>query len=217
MRTVRSLLTAVAMLLAVASPLSAQAAEGGVATGTSPAPSWEFGAALFGYFVPDDTDFALPVVTADRGSLHLEARFNYEELDTGSLFVGWTFETGSTLELELTAMVGAVFGELDGIAPGYELTLTYERFSLYDEGEYVIDLEDSAEDFLYNWLELTYSPLDWLRVGLVAQRTRAYETDLDVQRGLLVAASYGNLEFALDVFNVGLDDPMIVCSVAASW
>jgi hypothetical protein len=114
-------------------------------------------------------------------------------------------------------MVGAVFGDLDGIAPGYELSLSYRRFSLYSEGEYVVDLNDSAENFLYNWTELTYAPLDWLRVGLVAQRTRAYETDLDVQRGLLVAASYGNLEFALDVFNVGLDDPMIVCSVAASW
>jgi hypothetical protein len=217
MRTVRSLLTAVAVLLAVAGPLRAQAAEGGDATGTSPAPAWEFGAALFGYFVPDDTDFALPIVTADRGALHLEGRYNYEELDTGSLFAGWTIETGSTLELELTAMVGAVFGDLDGIAPGYELSLSYRRFSLYSEGEYVVDLNDSAENFLYNWTELTYAPLDWLRVGLVAQRTRAYETDLDVQRGLLVAASYGNLEFALDVFNVGLDDPMIVCSVAASW
>jgi hypothetical protein len=217
MRAVRWSVAAVIVLVAVAGPLFGQATEGGDPAGTTAAPSWEFGASLYGYFVPEDTDFALPIVTADRGSWHLEGRYNYEELDTGSLFVGWTFETGSTLELELTAMIGAVFGELDGIAPGYELTLSYGRFSLYDEGEYVVDLEDSAENFLYNWLELTYSPLDWLRVGLVAQRTRAYETDLDVQRGLLVAASYRNLEFGLDVFNVGLDEPMIVCSVAASW
>jgi hypothetical protein len=110
-----------------------------------------------------------------------------------------------------------VFGDLDGIAPGYELTLSYGRFSLYDEGEYVVDLDDSDGNFLYNWLELTYAPLDWLRVGLVAQRTRAYETALDVQRGLLAGFSYGNAEFTVHVFNLGWEDPTIVCSLATSW
>jgi len=35
---------------------------------------------------PDDSNFLLVIATADRGSLHLEARYNYEALDTGSLF-----------------------------------------------------------------------------------------------------------------------------------
>jgi hypothetical protein len=217
MRSPRSLLAAVALLATVAGTVRAQGVGTSDPADAQAAPSWEFGAALFGYFVPEDSDFALPIVTADRGALHLEARYNYEDADTGSFFVGWTFEAGSTLELEVTAMVGAVFGELDGLAPGYELTLSYGRFSLYDEGEYVVDLDDSAENFLYNWLELTYTPLDWLRVGLVAQRTRVYETDLDVQRGLLAGFSYKDAEFAVYIFNLDEDDPMIVCSVAASW
>lgn len=217
MRTARLLLASVTVLSAAVGPVRAQAIEGGGSAGASAAPSWEFGAALFAYFVPEDSDFALPIVTADRGAVHLEARYNYESLDTGSLFVGWTFETGSTLVLEATAMVGAVFGDLDGIAPGYELTLSYDRFSLYDEGEYVVDLDDSAENFLYNWLELSYTPLDWLRFGLVAQRTRAYETGLDVQRGLLAGVTYKNAELAVYLFNPGGDDAMVVCGLSASF
>jgi len=217
MRPAGSLLAAVTVLTAVAGPLCAQVVESDSRSDASAAPAWEFGAALFGYFVPDDTDFALPIVTADRGPLHLEARYNYESLDTGSLFVGWNFEAGSEVEFAATAMVGAVFGDLDAIAPGYELSLSYRRFSLYSEGEYVVDLDDSAENFLYNWTELTYAPVDWLRVGLVAQRTRVYETGLDVQRGLLAGFSYRNAEFTVHVFNLGWEDPTIVCSLAASF
>jgi hypothetical protein len=217
MRAARLLLASVAVLNAAAGPVRAQAIDGGGSAGASAAPSWEFGAALFAYFVPEDSDFAMPILTADRGPLHLEGRYNYESLDTGSLFVGWNFETGSTLRLEATAMVGATFGDLEGVAPGYELTLSYDRFSLYDEGEYLVDLDDSDGNFLYNWLELNYVPLDWLRVGLVAQRTRAYETGLDVQRGLLAGVTYKNAEFALYLFNPGGDDAMVVCGLSAWW
>lgn len=217
MSATRPLIATIAVLAAAAVPLPAQQVAVGGPSAVPAARSWEFGAALFGYFVPDDEDFALPIVTADRGPLHLEARYNYESPDTGSLFAGWTFETGSTLVFEATAMLGAVFGDLDGIAPGYELTLSYDRFSLYDEGEYVVDLDDSDNNFLYNWLELSYLPLDWLRIGLVAQRTRAYETELDVQRGLLAGFSYKNAEFAVYLFNPGGEDETVVCSLAASW
>lgn len=217
MTVIRSLIAAVAMFAAAAAPLDAQVVEGGDPGAASASSAWEFGAALFGYFVPDDTDFALPIVTADRGPLHLEVRYNYEAQDTGSLFVGWNFETGTALRLEATAMVGATFGDLDGVAPGYELTLSYDRFSLYDEGEYVVDLEDSDGNFLYNWLEASYTPIEWLRVGLVAQRTRAYETGLDVQRGLLAGFSYKNAEFAVYLFNPGGEDEIVACSLSAWW
>jgi hypothetical protein len=217
MRAARLLLASVAVLNAAAGPVRAQAIDGGGSAGASASPSWEFGAALFAYFVPEDSDFAMPILTADRGPLHVEGRYNYESLDTGSLFVGWNFETGSTLRVEATAMVGATFGDLEGVAPGYELTLSYDRFSLYDEGEYLVDLDDSNGNFLYNWLELNYVPLDWLRVGLVAQRTRAYETGLDVQRGLLAGVTYKNAEFALYLFNPGGDDAMVVCGLSAWW
>jgi len=60
---------------------------------------------------PDDKQLLLVIATADRGSLHLEARYNYEALDTGSLFAGWTFAGRRQLTYELTPMLGAVFGE----------------------------------------------------------------------------------------------------------
>jgi hypothetical protein len=70
-----------------------------------------------------------PEFSADRGWLHLEVRYNNEVLNTGSLWAGYNFVAGKTLVLDVTPMVGGVFGNLNGVSPGYLITLTYKRFS----------------------------------------------------------------------------------------
>jgi hypothetical protein len=44
----------------------------------------------------------------------------------------------------------------------------------------------------------------------VAQRTKAYHTSFDVQRGLLVGFSHKRTEFITYVFNPGWSDPTLV-------
>ena len=117
-----------------------------------------------------------PTIRADRGWLHLEARYNYEALDTGSAWIGYNFSVGEKLNLEFTPMLGAVFGKTTGVAPGYEFTLSWRKLQLYSEGEYVFDTGDSAASFFYKWSELTLAPVDWFRFGLVVQRTKVYKT-----------------------------------------
>lgn len=187
------------------------------AAATAEPTAWEFSASVYGYFPPEDTDYGQPTVIADRGPLHLEARYNYEGIDTGSAWVGWNLGVGDALRLDATLMAGGVFGETKGVAPGYELTVSWGSFELYSEGEYVFDVEDSDNDFFYNWAQLAYSPLDWLTVGLVSQRTRTYETGLDVQRGFLVGLSREDLSFTVYVFNPGWETPTVVTSVSVSF
>jgi hypothetical protein len=182
-----------------------------------PPPSWTFDATAYGYFPPEDRDYGQPTVTADRGALHLEGRYNYESFRTGSLWLGWNLGAGEKLRLDVTLMAGGVFGDLRGVAPGIELTLTYGRFALYSEGEYVFDLEDSSSDFFYNWSQLSYAPTDWLQLGLVAQRTRAYKTSLDVQRGFFVGFSWKSLSLTAYVFNPGWETPTFVSSLGVKF
>ena len=81
----------------------------------------------------------------------------------------------------------------------------------------MFDSGDSSDSFFYNWSELAVVPVDWFRVGLVTQRTRVYETDRDVQRGVLVGFSYKNLEATTYVFNPDDDKPVVVISVGLSF
>jgi hypothetical protein len=181
------------------------------------AKAWSFAASAYTYFLPDDTDYVQPTFTADRGRLHLEARYNYEDLETGSAFLGVTFGGGERVTWELTPMIGGVFGSTDGIAPGYKGSLGWRKLELYSEGEYVIDLGDSSASFFYNWSELTFAPAEWVRFGIVGQRTRVYKSDRDIQRGLLVAFTYKRLDVAGYVFNPDDSKPIVVISVRVDF
>jgi hypothetical protein len=44
---------------------------------------WSFYASASTYILPDDPDYVQPAITADRGWLHLEGRFNYEDTARG--------------------------------------------------------------------------------------------------------------------------------------
>lgn len=177
---------------------------------------WNFSADANFYFIPDDF-FILPVFKADKNKLHLEARYNYEDRETFSGWVGYNFSGGKKVEYTITPMVGGVVGLSDGIAPGLEFTFTYKSFELYNESEYFIDVETNENNFLYSWMDLTYSPTDWLWVGLSGQRTRLYQTDLDIQRGLLIGGSYKSFELTGYLYNLGFDDPFVLITLSASF
>jgi hypothetical protein len=181
------------------------------------AKTWSFSASVYGYLVPDSRDYAQPTITADRNWLHLEARYNYEALDTGSAWVGYNFGGGEKLAWEFTPMLGGVFGDMTGIAPGYKGSLSWWKLELYSEGEYVVDTGDSSGSFFYNWSELTLAPVEWLRFGMVTQRTRAYETDRDIQRGLLVGLSYKQVNLTTYVFNPDESRPTVVLAVGVNF
>ena len=212
-----------ALVLSVGGALGQTATNAPAAT-NSPLPAletegakWAFSAWAYGYLVPDGGDYVQPTITADRDWLHLEARYNYEALETGSAWVGYNFGGGEKLAWEFTPMLGGVFGETTGIAPGYKGSLSWWKLELYSEGEYVFDTRDSSGSFFYNWSELSLAPAEWLRFGLVTQRTRAYQTDRDIQRGLLVGLSCKKVSFTTYVFNPDESKPTVVLAVGIEF
>lgn len=175
---------------------------------------WSFSFATYGYIVPHDQSYVSPVFTTDHQWFHAEARFNYEDQNTGSLWLGYNLSAGRHLTLEVTPMLGVVMGNTTGVAPGYKFALTYKQVTLSSEGEFVFDARNHHDSFFYSWNELTYSPVEWFYTGLVAQRTRAYHTELDVQRGFLVGVSYKRAALTTYIFNAGWTDPTIVVALS---
>jgi hypothetical protein len=198
----------------------ALAAASAVAQDTPAAPeakAWAYNASVYGYFPRDAEHYAQPTVTADHDALHLEARYNYEALKSGSAWIGWNFSAGKELTLDATLLAGGVFGDLRGVAPGYELTLSWKTLQIYSEGEYVFGTTDSSGNFFYNWSQIGWSPFESLSVGLVAQRTRVHEVGLDVQRGEFVGFTYKNVSLTVFIFNAGWETPTVVASLAVSF
>jgi len=178
---------------------------------------WSFSAAVNFYIVPDDQEYIQPTLTADRGWLHLEARYNYESRDTASLWIGYNFIGGKSLEWEFTPMIGGVFGEVNGIAPGFKLTLTFWKLQFYTEDEYVFDKDDSSNNFFYSWSELSLAPVEWLRFGIVAERTRLYESDREVQVGPLIGLTFDHFNITAYALNPDEGEPTFIISVGVNF
>jgi hypothetical protein len=178
---------------------------------------WAISITVDGYIPPEQDGYVSPIIAADHGWLHLEARYNYEDQRTGSVWVGYNFSAGKTLVLNLTPMIGGVFGRTKGIAPGFEVSLSYKRITLFVPNEYVFDTSDIHKSFYYSDPQLTYSLTDWLRVGLAAQHTKALQTGLAVQRGFLVGVSHKHAEFTTYVYNAGWAEPTAVLEVGWSF
>jgi len=190
-----------ASLLVYACVAWAQAPTAAPSAPTPASEPWAYSLIFDAYFVPHDVDYGDPVFTADRKWLHLEARYNYENLHTGSVWGGYNFSWGKKLVLDVTPMLGAVFGRTNGLAPGCEASLTYKRFEASISNEFVITPANSSNRFYYSWPQVTYSITNWLRVGGVAQHTKAYHTSFDLQRGFLAGVNYKKWEFTTYVFN----------------
>ena len=101
MRVLASLAITAALTSATALAQTTANAPTSPATATAPATTeasddkaWSFSASAYTYIVPDSANYGQPTFTADRGWRHLEARYNYEALDTGSVWVGYNFSGG---------------------------------------------------------------------------------------------------------------------------
>jgi hypothetical protein len=66
-------------------------------------------------------------------------------------------------------------------------------------------------------LQLTYSPVDWFRAGLAAQRTAAFPTSLVAQPGFLLGFSRKNWEFTTYIYTPGMSDVNVVLEVGVNF
>jgi len=175
-------------------------------------PSWSTNLDAFAYLLEDDP-YVMPIVRADRGSLHLEGRYQYEDMETFSAWAGWNYEMGTTLRLAVVPMAGVIAGQTTGFAPGLEATLSWKSFELYSEGEYVFDVEGTDGDYFYNWSQLSWQAQAWLALGLSAQRTRMYRSELAIERGVFASARRGPAELSVYGFNLDGDEPFAIIAL----
>jgi hypothetical protein len=210
---------AVAALAASAATTALAADEdGGGRSGSLAAePAWELTLTAYPTVVRGGDNYTSAIAAADRGTLRLEARYNYESVGARSAFVGWTFAGGETVTWELTPLLGGAWGTTRAFVPGFEASLAWGRVDFYVEAEYVRDSTDRDDSYLYAWSELAYAPVEWLRVGIAGQRTRAHGGERDIQRGPFAQVTLGPFMLGGYWFNPWSDEQVIVGSIGVSF
>ena len=203
--------------LSAATALAADPEQAGRRASRPAKPSWEFAVTAYPTQVRGGDDTTSAIAVADRGPLHLEARYGYEMKDSRSAFAGWTFSGGDTLAWELTPLLGGGWGPVHAFIPGLEASLAWGRLDFYVEAEFVRDRNDSSGNYNYAWSELGFRPLEWLRIGAVGQRTRAYGGEREFQRGPFAQATWGSFTIGGFWFNPGSDDQVFVGSIGIAF
>lgn len=183
---------------------------------TASAKSWSVNANLAAIIFPDDA-FLMPIVTADKGRLHLVSRYNYEDLNTFSLFAGYNFSGGNKLQYRITPMLGFAAGTTDGIAPGMEVEMSLGKFTFYTENEYLFELNDKENSFFYSWSELSFAPKDWFWFGVSWQRLRPYHTSRTLEEGFTAGVSFNRVSLQGYYFNPGSEAQFGIINLSVSF
>ncbi|MHB0968958.1 MAG: hypothetical protein ACYC7A_01975 [Thermoanaerobaculia bacterium] len=195
------------LLTLLATTLSAQ---------STPQPDWEYWAGIDAVFTRDDATLA-PTLMADTERFHLEARHNYEGMNTTSLWGGYTVRSADGESWAVTPMLGAAFGDTRGVLPGAEAIINWRALDVYLELEHLFSTGGESDDFTYCWAELAVSPTEWLRAGIVSQATWPAGAPDSEQHGALLGFSYRDLTLTSFLFDAGSDDEMVVVTAAVEF
>jgi len=175
--------------------------------------SWSFEIEAYYYILPGEKNTTTLIGDADHKAFHLESRYNYEDVKTASVFGGYNFKTGNKLQWALTPMVGFIFGNTYGFAPGFEGSLRWKKFDFYSESEYVVNFAEEKDNFFYTWTELAITPIRNFRMGMSVNKTRLIHSDLEIQRGIFTEYSFWKLTAAIHYFNPFSDEEYLIATL----
>jgi len=206
------------VLLAASATVAHAADEAASTPGADAAPekAWSFALTAYPTAVRGGEDYTSAIATADRASLHLEARYNYESIGARSAYVGWTFAGGDSLAWQVTPIVGGAWGTTQSFVAGVEASLAWRAIDFYIEAEYV-PTRTRGESYTYAWSELGFRAAPWLRIGVVGQHTRTYGGEREFQRGPFAQVTWSAVTIGGYWFNPGADDQVFVAALGVKF
>lgn len=149
---------------------------------------------------------------------YAEARYNYEDMETVSLYLGRSFTGDKRFSWSFTPMVGAAMGRFKGISTGLNIDLEYDRFFLSAQSQYSMATAKGkgSDDFFYSWSEAGYQPLNWLYAGASFQQTyTSYERLLEP--GVLLGFSFSRFSVPLYGFDLFNKSRYFIIGLTISW
>jgi hypothetical protein len=152
------------------------------------------------------------------GNWYAEARYNYEDMETLSLYLGRSFTGDKRLSYSITPMLGASVGRFKGISTALNVDLEFEQFFFSAQSQYSMATPKGkgSEDFFYSWSEAGFQPLNWLYAGASFQQTyTSYERLLEP--GVLVGFSFNRFSIPIYGFDLFNSSRYFIIGLTVSW
>lgn len=146
-----------------------------------------------------------------------EVRYNYDERNTFSILGGKTFSTRNNIPFSFTPMAGITFGELNGYTAGINISVEKSSFFFGTQSQYTVSTTKKYGNFIFNWCELGYQPLNWMYAGLSLQHTQVYGEKPLWEPGLMLGFSFKQVSFPLYAFNTFNNNRFFILGVNWEW
>jgi len=159
--------------------------------------------------IPGQPSSYMPVMHYQhRSNWYAEARYNYEDLETFSLYLGKAFIIGNKndLSFSLVPMLGGSVGRFNGISTGLNIDLEYDKFFFSSQSQYSRATNQCSQSFTYSWSELGYQSLKWLYAGLSVQHTYGRVIGNELQPGVMIGFTFNRFTipvYTFEPFNSG--------------
>lgn len=149
---------------------------------------------------------------------YAEARYNYEDIETFSLYLGKSFSGEKSLAYTLTPIVGAAMGRFRAISAGLNADLEYGKFFFSAQSQYSLatDKGKGSDDFFYSWSEVGFQPVDWFYAGASFQQTYMANEKL-LEPGALIGFSFGRFSIPVYGFDLLNAQRYFIVGLIVSW
>jgi hypothetical protein len=151
------------------------------------------------------------------GNWYGEARYNYDDVETFSLYAGKKFSREGDLSYSATPMIGGLVGRMNGASVGMNMEAGFQKLFFTCQSQYSFSLEDKTNKFFFNWSELGVQATDWLYGGLAMQQTNIYKTTGSFEPGCMLGVSWKNWTLPFYAFNPGNEEGYFVLGIYLEW
>ena len=152
-----------------------------------------------------------------KKNVYTELRYNYEDLNTVSGYIGKTLEINGNSNFSVSPMAGLVVGNYTGGSLAMNTDFEYKKIYFSSQAQYTINKDDETNNFFYNWSELAYYTLPWLYTGVTLQQTWLPETKMKTVPGILAGFKKNRWSVPVYLFNPAGKERYFIIGVNIEW
>ena len=148
---------------------------------------------------------------------YAEARYNYEAIETFSLYLGRAFTGGNDLSYSFVPMLGGSMGKFKGVSTGLNIDMEYNKFFFSSQSQYSMPTSPYGQNYWYSWSEAGYQSMKWLYAGLSVQHTHDRLIGDEVQPGVMIGFVFDNFTIPVYTFDPFTNGRNFIVGFNMAW
>jgi hypothetical protein len=153
----------------------------------------------------------------NKDGWYTEARYNYEDINTGSFYLGKSFSGGHELLFTITPMAGIILGKYNGAALASNCDLSYKKYFFSGQLQYALSKTGNRDNFFYQWSEFGVECTNWFFTGVTVQQTKLYKQRMATIPGLMFGFQKKNISVPVYIFNPFKNETSLLLGIIIEW